>query len=363
MINELNPIAFWRATFDNLDFRIKFAKKLSTGGHLKRMLHLLTSQISFRCQSTQQFSDNKQKLTAADLKESTFTLDNENSEWLKFCNYTYTASDTNEETDTPLLSRLEKLMPHWTTEGSDKVVYATVSEAHSGSADDVSSYLLEFRKDLHIGEVGYPKYVLMGGDQQTYAIMKNLKSKYPDQFDWLYPVPGDWHIMKTAAEVIKFVLNDGGFKVFAAKCGHKGDITQWQDIHNVLLATYEALIKSAVEEYRTVDKDINKDFWEWLKKLSSSNGDQVCHFWSQMLMYLHAYVGFFFAIRSGNWLLRNSCLKVLTELFFAYSRDKYEVLSINALADSYTYPEQVLNNFKNGQWTVSYKGKVGPITV
>ena len=56
-----------------------------------------------------------------------------------------------------------------------------------------------------------------------------------------------------------------------------------------------------------------------------------------------------FAIRSGNWLLRNSCLKVLSVLFFAYSRDKYEVLSVNALADSYTYPKQVLENFKNGE--------------
>ena len=249
-------------------------------------------------------------------------------------------------------------MPHWTPEGSDKVVYATVDEAHSGSADDVSSYLFTLKKDLHIGEDGYPKYILLGGDQQTYAIMKNLKSKYPDQYEWLYPVPGDWHIMKTAAEVIKYVLNDGGFKVFAAKCGHKGDISQWQDIHNILLATYEALMKSAVEEYRIVDENKNKDFWEWLNQLSSSNGgDQICSFWSQMLIYLHAYVGFFFAIRSGNWLLRNSCLKVLTELFFAYSRDKYEILSVNALADSYTYPKQVLNNFKNGQWTVSYKGR------
>ena len=44
---ELNPSAFWRATFDNLDFKIKFAKKISVGGHLKRMLHLLTSQVSF----------------------------------------------------------------------------------------------------------------------------------------------------------------------------------------------------------------------------------------------------------------------------------------------------------------------------
>ena len=42
-----------------------------------------------------------------------------------------------------------------------------------------------------------------------YAIMKNLKSKYPDQYDWVYPIPGDWHIMKTEAEVIKYVLNNG----------------------------------------------------------------------------------------------------------------------------------------------------------
>ena len=72
-----------------------------------------------------------------------------------------------------------------------------------------------------------------------------------------YPAIGIIIIMKTAAEVIKYVLCDGGFKVFAAKCGYKGDISQWQDIHNVILATYEALIKSAVEEYRVVDKDKN----------------------------------------------------------------------------------------------------------
>ena len=30
-IKELNPGAFWRATFDNLDFKIKFAKNISVG--------------------------------------------------------------------------------------------------------------------------------------------------------------------------------------------------------------------------------------------------------------------------------------------------------------------------------------------
>ena len=63
-------------------------------------------------------------------------------------------------------------------------------------------------------------------------------------------------MMKIAAKVIKYILNDRRFKVFVAKCGHKGDISQWQEIHSVLLARHEALIKSSVEGYRTVDKDI-----------------------------------------------------------------------------------------------------------
>ena len=81
-----------------------------------------------------------------------------------------------------------------------------------------------------------------------------------------------------------------------------------------------------------------------------------------MLVYLHAYTGFHFAIRSGNWGLQIATLKILNELilnelFFAYSRDNYEVLNINALADSYTYPDEVLEALKNGEWTVSVKGQ------
>ena len=46
-----------------------------------------------------------------------------------------------------------------------------------------------------------------------------------------------------------------------------------------------------------------------------------------------------------------------TELFFAYSRDKYEVVSINALSDGYTYPAEMIEQFKKGQWTVNVKGR------
>ena len=64
------------------------------------------------------------------LGESHFNLDKDNSEWLKFCKFTYKInleqSDT--EADEPLLTNLERHMSNWTPQGSDKVPQ---SEKHS----------------------------------------------------------------------------------------------------------------------------------------------------------------------------------------------------------------------------------------
>ena len=48
--------------------------------------------------------------------------------------------------------------------------------------------------------------------------------------------------------------------------------------------------------------------------------------------------------------------KDTNRIFFSYGRNKYEVLSISALADSYAYPKHILENFKNGQ--CSYLGPI-----
>ena len=95
-------------------------------------------------------------------------------------------------------------------------------EAHSGSIDDVSAYLFKLKKDVCIGAPGYPKYIVIGGDQQTYAHMKNLKLKYGGRYDWMYPVPGDWHIMKTCSEVLKNVLADGGLRCLQQSVVRRG---------------------------------------------------------------------------------------------------------------------------------------------
>ena len=75
-VNEINPRAFWRATFDNLDFRMKFAKCISSGGHLKRMLHLLTSQVTFRKGANTHVNNTSNENAA--LTEKHFKLEHDN---------------------------------------------------------------------------------------------------------------------------------------------------------------------------------------------------------------------------------------------------------------------------------------------
>ena len=187
---------------------MKFAKKISSGS-LKRMFHLLTSQVTFRKNSVHPFNNNHHKVVKKDLTEQHFKLKHDKEEWETFgrCTFKVAKDETNNSPNGPsLLTKLQQHMPHFTPECLDKIVYTTVDEAHSGPADDVGAFLAKLKKDMCIGMEGYPKYVIIGGDQQTYSIMENLKIKYGDHYEWLYPVPGDWHVMKTAAEVIKYKM-------------------------------------------------------------------------------------------------------------------------------------------------------------
>ena len=78
--------------------------------------------------------------------------------------------------------------------------------------------------------------------------------------------------------------------------------------------------------------------------------------WAGLLKIINAYIGLYFAIRSGNFMLRNSCIKDIASLFYAYSRDKYEELTLTNLQDYLTFPQELLDQLMSGEWTVSCKG-------
>ena len=80
-----------------------------------------------------------------------------------------------------------------------------------------------------------------------------------------------------------------------------------------------------IQEKCTAEDEEAKSFWEFVDELyCNSNTDEVSRLWAQVLKILNTYIGLYFAIRSGNFMLRNSCIKDIAPIFLAYSRDKYE---------------------------------------
>ena len=394
-INELDASKFWRASIDNLNFNIKFAKNLPEGSTgAKKMLNLITGQITHQGGTGDNKTnykngvpsltelvhrhiagDTHHKITSKprhsvrieDFKTSHETCDNSYLDLFMAVTYKAVAnrlplSPTDHKST--LIETINTFMPHWTPSHKDKIVYVTIDEALSGSAVDIEAYLLKLKRDLHIGEEGYPTKVTIAGDQQTYALMKDLKRQYPDHYSWFIVLHGDWHMMKLLSEIIRDILWDGGLRQLSYECGHKKMPTQWQEIHMLLVALYEALLRKALLAFSTEhDCELNvgirnsKIFWRWVSVDATSNEDEISRFWANSLLMLNTYVGYYVAIRSGNWLLRNACLRDSLPLLFAYNHNKYEELSTMAIMDALTLPNDLLQTFLNGGWTVSVKGR------
>ena len=165
-----------------------------------------------------------------------------------------------------------------------------IEEAQAGNIRDVEKYLTKLKQNLKIGEQGFPTKVAIGGDQQTYAIMKNLQRKYTARFSWYFAVPRPWHLLKLVSEVLRDMLWDGGLREFSYKCGQKSIPKQWQDIHLLLLATYESLLRKATTEFLEVAEKCacgnphsDVAFWQWVEMISKpNNDDKSSQFWAQL---------------------------------------------------------------------------------
>ena len=252
---EVDQKAFWRVTFDNLNFKRKFAKTFAVGGEVEgRMLNLITGQVSHQAEikkGSQVEGINETYSLTSDESFFLYKFGNEKKERENFLEVLVSKeserlSKPEDELKSTLLQDIKTSMKDFTPEEPDIVAYATVKTAQSAKIHDVSEYLHELKQDLKIGEEGLPEKVIIGGDQQTYAIVKNLMKKFPNTFDWIIPVPGDWHLLKNAAETLRDMLWDGGLRILSNACGHLKEINQWKDIHNVLTGLHESLLNESM---------------------------------------------------------------------------------------------------------------------
>ena len=56
-------------------------------------------------------------------------------------------------------------------------------------------------------------------------------------------------MLKLLSEIIRDVLWDGGLKQLSYECGHKKLPTQWQEIHMLLVALHETLLRKALNTF------------------------------------------------------------------------------------------------------------------
>ena len=229
---------------------------------MDKMLNLITGQVTVRKEDLKYFNLSHmvtKLLHTSLLSQNTLSsMSDLNSssdcyfELLNLISYTSTVArlqNTPLECTESLLVSYQKYMPHWTSSNPDTVVFATIDEAMSATSSDVARYLLKLKEELNIGNSGYPSKVVIGGDQQTFQIMKDLQETCPRTFDWMYVVHGDWHLMKLASEVLKDQLWDGSLKEMGYTCGYKSDLKGWQEIHLMLVAVYEALLRQACTQF------------------------------------------------------------------------------------------------------------------
>ena len=172
---------------------------------------------------------------------------------------------------------LESKLPSYTPSCPDTIVYSRIESSRASSVEDVSKFLTNLKSDLKIGEDGYPDKCIVCGDQQTYVIMQNLIKKYPDDFKWILPQPGHWHLLKLAAETLRDLLWDGGLHDLAKECGHHKDLVQWRDVHRMLLGLHESLLYKLSDKWLKTNNE--KTFDEYTDSLADdSNADDIGQF-------------------------------------------------------------------------------------
>ena len=107
---------------------------------------------------------------------------------------------------------------------------------------------------------------------------------------------------------------------------------------------WSAICLKREEVFSIFSEDMIHQFDQWrILECSKSN---TFSFWDTFVHVdiLH-YLGFYYAIRTRNWNLRNACLKKLSVLFHAFDKHNYLRMIPYHLADLQTFPQEVLDFF------------------
>lgn len=245
-------------------------------------------------------------------------------------------------------------------------------------------------------------FIVLVGDGKTYEHLVKIKRIYGIALDRLLIFPGDWHVLKNFQPVLMKAYYHVGLKDIASASGYKaetlnslGKCSHFKRTHSFLLQVWEALYIKMIcafikvhPQFTTLQTSIQDVFSHSLCSENTSvdllfamqeliidasaldefhsfiatqaKSDDTWQLWSNFVFHdCFCYVGLFLAIRTSNWDLRMSSLKCMVPLFSAYDRPCYQRLIPCHIADIQNYPNEIMQCFRAGGFTVKVKGGIG----
>ena len=247
------------------------------------------------------------------------------------------------------------------------------------------------------------KFLIVEGDAKFFNTLQSLKQEYGEELKWVIPYPGDWHTLMNYQIVLMKVYFDAGLKEMAKAAGYPihqiQRCSQFKRVHYFILEAWEAVYRcmlasffnNSSESFNTTLKesiakllesttsqsqadfckafnhkvaDINKQLGNSFKQFyafvhTMAARDRTWKFWMQFVFEdAMAYIGFYLAIRSGDWDTRMAYLKMMAPLYSAFDHTTYKKLIAQHLADILCMPPNLLLAFQQGAFVVSICGNV-----
>ena len=273
-----------------------------------------------------------------------------------------------------------------------RVVYLEVMDAVA----DCKDTMIVLLHNLHETFIEHRnmKWVVLEGDAKLYDILKSLKFEYGEELNWLFPYPGDFHLLMNYQKALMKPYYDMGLKSMAQSSGYPlaaiQSCSQFKRTHHFILEVWESMYRVMLLKYaesngsisllhgltsKLISMNTEKFLFEFQKHLAfnetrtdhldgfrlfiqnMARTDETWRFWVQFVFEdAMAYVSLFLAIRSRNWDLRLASIKSMAAVFAAFDHPTYQRLISQHLEDVLVMPAPLRTMFRQGGFVMSISG-------
>ena len=284
------------------------------------------------------------------------------------------------------------------------VKFLYVMEENADNRETIKLTLDKLYSDLGIHKT--LNYLVVVGDAKTYDHLVQLKNDFPEKLEWLLPFIGDWHTLKNYQLTLMKIYLDAGLRELI-HVFHQGilakvvsEATGFDKTHSFLMQCWEALYRFELQmfflnqdeaslkdlsfdiekvsqivssyTYSVNNKtninqnnfglesndlgDLEEQFGIFCERLCSENKT-----WNLWHNFIHKdcliYIMYFLALRTGNWNLRNLCVKHICRLTQVTDSRFYSRLLPQNMVDIHRFPRCVIEHFERGGFVMNISGR------